>query len=60
MNESKKIIRRTALVLIWTLFISLTVSGFISAYHRTRYVDEGIEYSTVKWSYETKSAPTDT
>lgn len=47
MTESKKIIRRMRLVIIWTLFAGLTVSGLIVAYEQTRFMDEGTEAVTV-------------
>lgn len=47
MREDRKIIRRMTLVIIWILFISLTLSGLVMAYEQTRFVNEGTEIETV-------------
>lgn len=52
MNEYKKIIRRTVLIVIWTLFITFTLSGLITAYEKTSFVAQGKEYSTVKFDFD--------
>lgn len=47
MREDRKIIRRMTLVIIWTLFIALTLSGLVTAYEQTRFINEGTEIETV-------------
>lgn len=48
MSETKKIVRRFLLTVIWMLFILLTLSGVISAGEKTEYVNSGKEPQTVK------------
>lgn len=48
MNETKKLVRKFILTVIWTLFISLTLSGLIFAGERTAYISSGKEPQTVK------------
>lgn len=52
MNEYKKIIRKTILIVIWTLFITFTLSGLITAYEQTSFVAQGKEYQTVKFDFD--------
>ena len=52
MTEEKIIIRRMKMIIIWVLFICFTVSGLISAYEQTRFVDEGTETVTVKYDFK--------
>lgn len=48
MKEEYRIRRRMTLIIVWTLFVSLTAAGLISAYNQTRYVNEGYEAVTVR------------
>lgn len=52
MNEYKKITRKTILVVIWTLFVTFTVSGLITAYEQTSFVSQGKEIYTVKFQFD--------
>ena len=48
MRETKKIVRRYLLTVIWIFFILLTLTGTICAGERTEYVNSGKEPQTVK------------
>ena len=45
--EEKKLTRIFCLILIWTLFLSVTAAGLLMAAARTGYVSEGREAQTV-------------
>ena len=54
MNEYKKIVRGFILTVIWTLFVTVTLCGIITAGERTRFVSTGEESVTVKFSIKEK------
>lgn len=47
MSETKKLTRRFILTVIWTLFVSLTLWGLISAGEQTEYIRSGKEPQTI-------------
>lgn len=52
MSEDKKIIRSFVLTVIWTLFITLTFAGLVTAGERTEFITTGKEPATVKSDIE--------
>lgn len=48
MSETKKLIRRFVLTVIWTLFVAFTIYGLVSAGEKTEYIRSGKEPQTVK------------
>lgn len=51
MSETKKTVRRFILTVVWTLFVTLTLSGLIIAGERTTFVSTGQEPSTVNFEF---------
>ena len=50
MKESEKIMRNFFLTTIWILFISLTLSGLVTAAEKTEFINSGKEIQTVYFS----------
>ena len=48
MTETKKLTRKFILIVIWTLFVTFTLCGLVSAGEKTEYIRSGKEPQTVK------------
>lgn len=48
MSETKKLVRRFLLTIVWTFFVLLTLTGIVRAGERTEFINSGKEPQTVK------------